>query len=127
MFQPAEIRAMLAAAGPQLRAMVYLGINCAMGNTDCASLPLSALNLKTGWLDFPRAKTGIERKIPLWKETIEALTAVIAKRGKARDEENPGLVFLTRLGQPWVRYGLAETPDEEGVSVAAEEGETVHT
>lgn len=114
MFQPAEIRAMLAAAPPQLRAMFYLGINCGFGNTDCSSLPLSALDLKRGWIDYPRPKTGIERRVPLWKETIAALQAVIAKRRTPDDDEYSGLVFLTRLGQPWVRYGLAETKDEEG-------------
>ena len=114
MFQPDEVRAMLAAAGPQLKAMVLLGINCGLGNTDCASLPLSALDLKGGWLDFPRVKTGIERKIPLWTETLDALKAVIANRRPPRDQQYAGLVFLTRLGQPWVRYALAETKDESG-------------
>lgn len=114
MFQAVEIRSMLNAAGPQLKAMIYLGINAGFGNTDCSSLPLSALDLKAGWIDYPRQKTGIERRIPLWPETVKALTAVIAQRGKAKDPDNAGLVFLTRLGQPWVRYGLAETKDENG-------------
>jgi integrase len=113
-FTPDEIQAMLKAAPPQLKAMILLGINGGFGNTDCARLPVSALNLKAGWLDFPRPKTGIERRIPLWKETVEALEAVIAKRGKARDAADSGLVFLTRLGQPWVRYGLSEERDDSG-------------
>ncbi len=111
-FTPDDIRAMLASAGPQLRAMILLGINAGMGNTDCARLPVSAI--KSGWLDFPRPKTGIERRIPLWKETIEALEVVLAKRGKPRHPENAGLVFLTRLGQPWVRYGLSESKADSG-------------
>lgn len=52
--------------------------------------------------------------MPLWAETVAALESVILKRMKPRDAEFSGLVFLTRLGQPWVRYGLAETKDEAG-------------
>lgn len=114
MFQPAEVRSMLDAAGPQLRAMIYLGLNAGLGNSDCATLPVSALDLKGGWLDFPRPKTGIERRVPLWPETVKALQAVLDKRRPPKDAKDAGLVFLTRLGQPWVRYGLAETKDEDG-------------
>src|SRR5207249_3417572 len=66
MFRADELTAMITAAGPQLKAMLLLAINCGYGNTDCASLPLSALDLKTGWADYPRLKTGIERRCPLW-------------------------------------------------------------
>lgn len=111
-FAADEIQAMLAAAGPQLKAMILLGINCGFGNTDCALLPKSAV--KAGWVDFPRPKTGIERRCPLWPETNAAIEAVIAKRGKAKNADHTGLVFLTRLGQPWVRYELVETKDDTG-------------
>jgi integrase len=114
MFDPGDIHRMLEIAPPQLRTMILLGVNAGLGNTDCASLPLSALDLKSGWLDYPRPKTGIERRIYLWPQTIEALQAVIAKRRKARSVDDEGLVFLTRLGQPWVRYELEETKDESG-------------
>ena len=32
-----DIRRVLAKANPQLRAMILLGINCGLGNNDCAS------------------------------------------------------------------------------------------
>ncbi len=114
MLEATEIRRMLELASPQLRAMVYLGINAGLGNSDCATLPVCALDLDGRWLDFPRVKTGIERRAKLWPETVAALQAVIAARRTPRDPEHAGLVFLTRLGQPWVRYGLVETPDENG-------------
>lgn len=114
MFEAGEIRRMIDAAGPQVRAMIYLGINGGLGNTDCASLPLSALDLDRGWLDYPRVKTGIERRIPLWPETVKALRKVIAKRQPPKNAEHAGLVFLTRLGQPWVRYEVAEKPNDNG-------------
>jgi integrase len=114
MFEPRDIHRMIEASSPQLSAMILLGINAGLGNTDCASLPLSALDLKAGWLDYPRPKTGIERRIYLWPQTIKALQAVIAKRPKARSTNADGLVFLTRLGLPWVRYELSESKDEGG-------------
>ena len=60
MFEAAEIHALLRVAGVQLHAMILLGINCGLGNTDCGSLPLAALDLDQGWLNYPRPKTGIE-------------------------------------------------------------------
>jgi integrase len=94
--------------------MILLGINGGLGNTDCATLPLSALNLETGWLDFPRIKTGIERKISLWSETIEALKDEIGARRHPADKEYERIVFITRLGQPWVRFELSETKNKKG-------------
>ena len=63
MFQADAIRPMIDEAGVQLRAMIYLGINCGLGNNDCAMLPMK-LELKDGWLDFGRPKTGIHRRCP---------------------------------------------------------------
>jgi len=112
MFTAAEIEQILKSAGPQLKAMVLLGINCGFGNTDCATPPKTALDLERGWIDFPRPKTGIERRIPLWRETVAALKVVLAKPQRAADAAYSHFVFLTRLGQPWVRFELAETTNE---------------
>src|SRR5262249_38314778 len=57
LFTADEIRELLNAAGVRLKAMILLGINCAFGNSDCGNLPLSAVNLDTGWIDYPRPKT----------------------------------------------------------------------
>src|SRR5262249_47568859 len=43
LFGADEIRRMLDAAGPQLRAMILLGVNCGFGNADVGRLPLAAL------------------------------------------------------------------------------------
>jgi integrase len=97
-----EVRRMLDAAGPQLKAMLLLGINCGFGNSDCGNLPLSALDLERGWVDYPRPKTGIPRRCPLWPETVQALRGSLEKRPALKKEEHAGLVFLTRLGDSWV-------------------------
>jgi integrase len=88
---------------PAFRAMVLLGLNAGFGNHDSATLPLSALDLDAGWVDFPRPKTGIPRRCSLWPETITALRAVLAARPGAKDEADADLVFLQRSGRRWVR------------------------
>lgn len=98
LFTAHEIKSVLDAANTQLRCMVLLAINAGMGNTDCATLPLRAIDLKTGWLDFPRQKTGIARRCPLWPETVEALRAVLAKRKNTTKTELKELVFITKQG-----------------------------
>ena len=90
-------------ASPAMYAMVLLGLNAGLGNTDCASLPQSAVNLKTGWVEFPRPKTAVQRKIPLWPETVAALRDAIAKRPDALDPEDSDLCFLTERGTRFVR------------------------
>lgn len=103
MFEAADLRRILDAADQPLRAMVLLGINAGFGQTDCASLPASALDLDAGWVDFPRPKTAVPRRVPLWPESVAAIREALALRPKPREESDARLVFLTRLGQPWVR------------------------
>lgn len=103
MFEPSEILAMLDEASAQIHAMVLLAINCGFGNSDCGSLPLTAIDLKGGWIDFPRPKTGVARRCPLWLETRAAIKDVIAERPDPRDEANANLAFITKYGQPWAK------------------------
>jgi integrase len=102
-FTPDEIHRMLAAATPSLKGMILLAINCGMGNHDLATLPVHKMDLDRGWHTFGRPKTGVERRCPLWPETVEALRIVLASRHKPRDESDADLVFLTRNGRPYVR------------------------
>jgi integrase len=88
---------------PALKAMVLLGLNCGFGNTDVATLPQTGLDFKAGWVDFPRPKTWIHRRVALWPETLEALRVAIAGRPEPKDQADAGLIFLTRQGRPWVR------------------------
>jgi len=100
MFEAKAIRTIMAAAGPQLHAMVLLGINCGLGNQDVATLPKQALDLGRGWLDYPRPKTGIPRRCPLWPETVAALRRA-ANRPEPKEAGHSGLVFVTKYGKPW--------------------------
>src|SRR5262249_52355169 len=101
MFEADEIRRLLAAAGTPLKAMILLGVNCGLGNSDCGQLPQSALDLERGWLNYPRPKTGIDRRCPLWPETVEALREALAKRPGPKDPEHAGLAFITSKGGSW--------------------------
>lgn len=93
-FTTHQIRALLEIANIQMRAMIWLGLNCGFGCTDCAELEWKVLDLENGRVCYPRGKTGIERNLPLWPETIQALKEL---------QEKGELVFYTRGGNPWVR------------------------
>src|SRR5262245_61163196 len=107
LFTADEIRCLLAAAAPQLKAMILLGINCGFGNADCATLPRPAVDLEAGLIDYPRSKTGIPRRCPLWPETIAAISEALANRPEPKKAEHAELVFLTRCGDSWHK----DTPD----------------
>jgi integrase len=97
MFTAEEIRRMMDMADSQLRAMILLGINAGYGNSDCARLESKHLNLPNGWADFPRPKTGIQRRAKLWPETVQAITAWQTQRrndgaGRVFARSNEGIV-----------------------------------
>ncbi len=124
-FEADQIRRMLDAAGTQLKAMLLLSINGGLGNTDVASLPIQSLDLDGGWLDFARVKTGVERRIPLWPETIAALKEAIATRRKPVSEDDADLVFLTRFGLKWVRYSYSDVLRHGKTKVHAHQDDAV--
>lgn len=103
LFSAEEVRQLRDAASVPVKAMILLGVNCGFGNSDVSSLPQSAVDLEKGWITFPRPKTGIERRCPLWPETVAALKAAIAIRPKGANKEDNELVFLTVFGNRWVR------------------------
>ena len=103
MFEADEIRTMLAAASTQMKAMILLGVNCGFGNNDCGTLPLDVTDLERGWIDFPRPKTGIARRCPLWPVTVKALRATIESRRKPKDDADQGFIFVTKYGQSWAK------------------------
>src|SRR5262249_46262938 len=89
------------------KSMILLGINCGFGNGDCGTLPLSALDLAGGWVNYPRPKTGIPRRCSLWPETVTALRGWLKKRPHPKRDEHAGIVFLTVKGDSWQK----DTPD----------------
>jgi integrase len=115
MLEAVDVRRLIEAAGLPLRAMILLGINCGFGNGDCAAVPLSALDLERGWVNYPRPKTSIPRRCPLWPETVAALREAIAVRPRAVLKDDRDLLFLNSRGAPWI--SLRENNRTDGVTV----------
>ena len=111
LFSPSQVRAMLEVANAPLRAMILLGINGGFGNADCARLPIGAVDFGRAVIEFDRPKTGVERVVPLWPETAEALRQTLACRPTRADAETSDLVFITTFGHPWLREKVHRTPD----------------
>lgn len=101
MFEADEIRGMLDSAKQPLRSMILLAVNAGLGQSDLANLPVGAID--GAWLNFPRPKTGIDRRCPLWPETCASIADWIAKRPASADESDAGLLFITKYGRPFVR------------------------
>jgi integrase len=116
MIEAADLRQLIDAAGVPLKAMILLGINCGFGQTDVSALPVAAIDLDREWLNFPRPKTHIPRRCPLWHETVEALRAAIEARPDPKDEADDGLAFITKYGKRWVRVNPKR--DENGTDKA---------
>jgi integrase len=103
LFTREEILRLLDAANPPLRAMMFLAINCGFGNTDSGRLPVSALDLEAGWHSYARPKTGIQRRCPLWPETVAAIREALAQRPEPKSQADADLVFLTRYGSSYAK------------------------
>ena len=80
---------------PVLRTMVLLGANCGFNNKDFADLPLAALDLDGGWINFPGPKRALTpaalsgqtpRKPCVWQSPTG--------QSRSREQAEP-LVFVT--------------------------------
>lgn len=103
LFTAEEVRALLEAAEPTMRAAILLGLNAGAGNTDISSLQRKHLDLDVGWLNFARGKTGIRRRVPLWGVTCMALRLALSARPAAKDPADAACVFLTSAGTRMIR------------------------
>ena len=84
MYEAIELRTLIETAEQPLKAMILLAINCGFGQSDLANLPFTALDLDGGWVNYPRPKTSIDRRCPLWPQTVKAVRAAIAMRPAAK-------------------------------------------
>lgn len=104
-----EIKSVLAKASRQLKPLVLLGINSAMGNLDIAQMTFGdvALDVPEVWVDLPRNKTGFPRRFVLWPETVVAIKSYLAKRANPAGRSNTDKLFLTRTGLQWSTDSLS--------------------
>lgn len=111
MFEAEELRKTLDAASSPMKAMVLLGINCGFGQSDIGSLPINAIDLKSGWVNFPRPKTAVQRRCPIWPETIDAVREALLNRKQPLDEVSDGsIAFITKYGRRWSRTSRNGSP-----------------
>lgn len=105
MFTADELRKIIDACPQPMKSMAMLGINGGLHNMDVATIPVSAVDLQCGILDFPRGKTGVPRRIPLWPETVACIKTWLAERPDPKSPEDAHLLFLTKQRRPWYRLG----------------------
>jgi len=103
-FNPQQIRKLLSAPDVKMKAMIWLGLNCGFGCTDCSRLQWKDLDFKNNRVKLARKKTGVRRNLPLWPETIQALKEV---------PRSGTFVFVTSEGHPWVRTTVTTNDNGE--------------
>ena len=109
-FTVAQIKELLKHANVSMKAMIWLGLNCAFGCTDCAELTWKHVDLKNARINFPRPKSGVERNLPLWAITVQALMAINQINER---------VFNTKQGNSYVRVTQKISSDGVQQSVFA--------
>lgn len=145
LFTNKQILALLKESGVDMKAMILLGINCGFGNNDCNQISLRTAKeaIKTGWMNFPRPKTEVDRQCWLWPETISALKRVIRQRtesslpnlfilgnGRAYSVENNDIskrfrtvrqyAFIRKGGFYWLRHTFETVGGDLGDQVAVD-------
>ena len=93
-FTSEEIHRLINFANVQMKAMIWLGLNCGFGYTDCAELKWSELDLVNGRIKLAMKKTGVSRDIPLRPETIQSLENI---------PKSVKLVFHASKDKPLIR------------------------
>lgn len=98
-FSAEQIWRLIDESGVHMRAMILLAINTGFQNTDCESISVDVVlqGVETGWLDFPRAKTEVDRRCPLWNITRSALRRSLDRRPASQLHN----AFLRADGKPY--------------------------
>lgn len=103
-FTVPEVRTLLQAATPQVRAFMLLGLNCAFTNIDVGRLRWRHVDFDNNLIRLGRLKRGLSaRKCPMWPETRAALVAAFAssRHATSKDPADGDRVFLTMFGLPF--------------------------
>ncbi len=105
-----QVRMMLKASRPQMRAMIWLGLYAGFGNTDCATVRVEHFHGE--WVEYHRPKTGMARKAWLSKEALGDVQAVMAQAG---------VCFRTKYGNTWEGSPISaewkKTAEQHGVKL----------
>ena len=106
-FSPEQIQKLIELGDIQMKAMIWLGLNCGFGCTDCAQLQWENIDFENNRVIFPRGKTGIMRELPLWPETLDAIKNI-------PHHQDDNLVFHTKHGRPMIseKYSRIENSEK---------------
>jgi integrase len=115
MLSAEDVRLALEHADVHMRAIILLGINCALGNADRGRLVVQSLTLDAGWVDYARPKTGVPHRVPLWPETMAAVRESISKRKLPKSAEHTPTVFITKRGESWYKPESRANPLSAGI------------
>lgn len=70
---PAAFAKLLKHSDDVMQAAILLAANGGMGPTDLSTLDMKDCNLRASLIDYVRQKTGAQRIVPLWPETVQAI------------------------------------------------------
>ena len=100
LFTPKDIHSLLDESGVNMRAMILLGINCGFQNSDVERVPTDTIAeaINSSWIEYPREKTEMERRCPLWEETLVAIKEASRVRRKRKKSSSPRFFFLRADG-----------------------------
>jgi integrase len=114
-FTKQEVRSLIESATVQFRPILLLALNAGVGGFDISEIKLDN-RPKGNWFDLPRLKTGTNRRIYLWDETLDAIRRYIVWRGKAQKREDSDKLFLTKTGRAWIETSESGTKDSIGTT-----------
>ena len=66
LFTAEQLQAVMKLARPAMKAMILLGLNGGLGNTDVAEMTIKPLDHDCGSLYYPTIKTGMPMKVTIW-------------------------------------------------------------
>ena len=98
-----EVRTLWASASNRMRCYMALALNCGFGQQDISDLKASDINLKDGYIERSRSKTGIQSRHALWP-----ITADLLKQEMQPDAWDDDRIFLTAKGMPLVHADFVD-------------------